>query len=63
MAFEETAVHWPSRCRGLATLITLVAHGLSAEQLAAWREPVMARAAGEMTLCEGWRLTSLVEVE
>lgn len=60
---EETAVHDPGRCRGLASLIVLLAHGLSAEQLAAWREPLMAEAAGEMTLWEGWRLTCLVEVE
>lgn len=60
---EETAVHDPGRCRGLASLIVLVAHGLPVEQLAAWREPLMAMAAGEMTLWEGWRLTCLVEVE
>lgn len=60
---EETAVHDPGRCRGLASLIVLLAHGLSAEQLAAWREPLMAEAAGEMTLWEGRRLTCLVEVE
>ncbi|MCX4573007.1 hypothetical protein OHB41_07385 [Streptomyces sp. NBC_01571] len=60
---EETAVHDPGRCRGLASLIVLLAHGLSAEQLAAWREPLMAETAGEMTLWECWRLTCLVEVE
>ncbi|MFC5204509.1 hypothetical protein [Streptomyces kaempferi] len=60
---EETAVHDPGRCRGLASLIVLVAHGLPVDQLAAWREPLMAMAAGEMTLWEGWRLTCLVEVE
>ncbi|MFJ3793324.1 hypothetical protein [Kitasatospora sp. NPDC090091] len=60
---EETAVHRPGRCPGLAALIVLVAHGLSADHLAAWREPLMAKAAGEMTLWEGWRLTCLVKVE
>ncbi|MFF1839916.1 hypothetical protein ACFVXE_38040 [Streptomyces sp. NPDC058231] len=49
---EETAVHDPGHCRGLASLIVLVAHGLPAEQLAAGREPLMAMAATEMTL---WR--------
>ncbi|MEV7776782.1 hypothetical protein [Kitasatospora sp. NPDC088351] len=60
---EETAVHHPGRCRDLASLVTLVAHGLPVEQLAAWQEPLMAQAAAKMTLWEGWRLTCLVEVE
>ncbi|MFD7872995.1 hypothetical protein ACFV5G_02510 [Streptomyces sp. NPDC059766] len=60
---EETAVHAPQHCRSLASLITLTADGLTAEQLAAWREPLMAEAAAEMALWEGWRLTCLVEVE
>ncbi|MFI1442098.1 hypothetical protein [Streptomyces fructofermentans] len=62
-SLEETAVHAPDRCRGLASLIVLVARGLSAEELAPWREPLLDCAAAEMSFWEGWRLTCLVEVE
>lgn len=60
---EETAVHQPQQCPGLASLIVLVAEGLSAEQLADWRQPLLALAAGRIALWEGWRLTCLVKVE
>ncbi|GLW53485.1 hypothetical protein [Kitasatospora phosalacinea] len=60
---EETAVHAPPACRGLATLNVLLAQGLSAEQLAPWREPLMAEAAGRLVVWEGWRLTALLEAD
>ncbi|MFE1317973.1 hypothetical protein [Kitasatospora phosalacinea] len=60
---EETAVHAPPECRGLATLNVLLAQGLSAEQLAPWREPLMAEAAGRLVVWEGWRLTALLEAD
>lgn len=60
---EETAVHAPSECRGLAALVVRLADGLTCEQLAAWREPLLARAAEVMTFWEGWRLGCVAEVE
>ncbi|GLW67903.1 hypothetical protein Kpho02_02020 [Kitasatospora phosalacinea] len=59
----ETAVHAPPECRGLATLNVLLAQGLSAQQLAPWREPLMAEAAGRLVVWEGWRLTALLEAD
>ncbi len=60
---EETAVHQPQQCPGLTALIVLVAEGLSAEELADWRQPLFALAAGRIALWEGRRLTCLVKVE
>lgn len=60
---EETAVHAPRERPGLARLVVRLSEGLSCEQLAAWREPLLDLAAGMMTLWEGWRLGCLAEVE
>ncbi|BAJ31940.1 MULTISPECIES: hypothetical protein [Kitasatospora] len=62
-ALEEKAVHAPLECRGLAALNVLLAQGLSAEELAPWREPLLAEAAGRMAVWEGWRLTALLEAD